>query len=185
MKIVSFEEVESFLTGIFTFGEEEKQVYDGIHDEGERIGYLRSKVINQLIYEAVELFIREEENILNGTFDTSLTAGIPSGKNLAGLKDFSVNRIYKSRQNLEIEAAGYEVINGLLEVFITALLDHKSRYGRKMIELLPKQYLNREGKPFDDPYLNILNVTAFVSGMTDTYAINLYRTIKGLSLTSY
>ncbi len=185
MKIVSFEEVESFLTGIFTFGEEDKKVYDGIHDEGERIGYLRSKVINQLIYEAVELFIREEENILDGTFDTALTAGIPSGENLAGLKDFSVNRIYKSRQTLEIEAAGYEVINGLLDVFITALLDHKSRYGRKMIELLPKQYLNRDGKPFDDPYLNILNVTAFVSGMTDTYAINLYRTIKGLSLTSY
>lgn len=185
MKIVSFVEVESFLTGIFPVENEDKRIYDGIHDEGERIGYLRSKVINRLIYEVIDLFIREEENVLNGTFDISLTKHIPSGEKLASIKKFSVDRVYKSRQNLEIEAAGYEVITGLLDVFITALLDNKSRYGQKMIELLPKQYLDKDGRPFDNPYLNILNVAAFISGMTDTYAINLYRTIKGLSLTSY
>jgi len=185
MKIISFAEVESFLTGIFEMNNDEKKIYDAIHDEGERIGYLRSKVINHLIYEAADLFMQEEENILNGTFDESLTKRIGSGEKLKMIKKFSVEQIYRSRQNLEIEAAGYEVINGLLDVFITSLIDSKSRYGSKMIELLPRQYLDKDRKPFEDMYLNILNVAAFISGMTDTYAINLYRTIKGLSLTSY
>lgn len=185
MKIISFDEVESFLTGIFSLNTADKHTYDRIYDEGERIGYLRSKVINQLVNEVADVFMKEERNILDGTFDRSLSTRIGSGEKLKTIKKFSVDRIYKSRQNLEIEAAGYEVISGLLDVFISSLLDSKSRYGKKMIELLPKQYLDRNQKPFDDMYLNMLNVTAFIAGMTDTYAINLYRTIKGLSLTSY
>ena len=98
--------------------------------------------------------------------------------------NYSINNVYRHRQNIEIETAGFEVINGLLDAFINSVLDNKSKHHKKILELLPKQYLDNNGKPFADKYLNILNVISFISSMTDNYAINLYKTIKGHSLTT-
>jgi len=58
---------------------------------------------------------------------------------------------------------------------------------KKVIQLIPIEYRpaieEEEGTPeFDYMYERFLKITDYVSGMTDGYAISLYRRIKGISI---
>ena len=50
--------------------------------------------------------------------------------------------------------------------------------GKKILSILPEQYKTES----DSAYLKIQSVVDFVSGMTDIFALDLYRKIKGISL---
>jgi dGTPase len=152
------------------------------YDWREEIGYLRARIIGKLIYETAEIFWQHEPEILTGTFDRPLIAEVSSKEALDEIKKISVKSIYQNRPVLEIEAAGFEVLGGLLEAFLGAVFQPDSRRHQKLLQLLPDQFLG-PGRQFpDDPYEKILNITDFISGLTDQAAINLYRKIKGISL---
>ena len=53
---------------------------------------------------------------------------------------------------------------------------------KNLLKLIPNQFLQNNGRPHDDLYIRLLNITDFVSGMTDTYAVSLFRKIRGISL---
>jgi dGTPase len=57
-------------------------------------------------------------------------------------------------------------------------MNQKDLYSKKILSLLPEQYKTDS----DSVYLKIQSVVDFVSGMTDVFALNLYRKIKGISL---
>ncbi|HTL82428.1 MAG TPA: deoxyguanosinetriphosphate triphosphohydrolase, partial [Bacteroidia bacterium] len=89
---------------------------------------------------------------------------------------------------LQIEVAGFNVVGELLDIFISAVnddIDHgkelrkKRPYSDKVIRLFPKQFLQADK---DNVYLRLLRVSEFVAGMTDTYAVSLYRRLKGIEL---
>jgi dGTPase len=89
---------------------------------------------------------------------------------------------------VEIEAAGFQVIGELLERFIE-ILDDVAEHGdaatprsKMMIRLLPPQFVGPGGVPSPDPYARLLRLTDFVSGMTDSYAVALYKRITGIAL---
>ncbi|MDY6902321.1 MAG: deoxyguanosinetriphosphate triphosphohydrolase, partial [Cyanobacteriota bacterium] len=46
-------------------------------------------------------------------------------------------------------------------------------------QMIPQQYLFGDS---EDLYYKILQVTDFISGMTDSYATNLFKKLKGISL---
>ena len=57
-------------------------------------------------------------------------------------------------------------------------MNPNSTYNKKLLTLLPDQY-----KTNNEPvYLKIQSVVDFVSGMTDVFALDLYRKITGISL---
>jgi dGTPase len=59
----------------------------------------------------------------------------------------------------------------------------RARPGTKnqmLLSLLPAQFLGAGGRPDPDPYLRLLQVADFVSGMTDSYAVDLFRTLNGI-----
>lgn len=102
---------------------------------------------------------------------------------LATMKEIeriSVKKIYNYSSVVQIEVAGYQVMGGLLEEFIPAYLQNDSKYHKKLVELIPKQFLTKE----TDAYTKIQCVLDFVSGMTDIYAVELFRKIKGISFPS-
>ncbi|MCH7828192.1 MAG: deoxyguanosinetriphosphate triphosphohydrolase, partial [Bacteroidetes bacterium] len=84
------------------------------------------------------------------------------------------------------EAAGYEVIGGLLDIFIKAVNEAAegklSTKNKSIVQLLPIQYLNKDSKVGSNLYNRLLRVTDYVSGMTDSFAISLFRRLKGISL---
>jgi len=82
---------------------------------------------------------------------------------------------------LEIEIAGYNVMAELLSLFVPALLkekpDHKDK---KILKLFPLQF--REFEDTGSAYTKVLSAFDFISGMTDLFATELYRKLKGIDI---
>ena len=97
--------------------------------------------------------------------------------------------IYNTARGVEIEAAGFAVLGGLLDDFVAALNDLAARgknaaaRSHKLLALVPAQCLARQRTAPRDPYQRLLGMLDFISGMTDTYAVALYRKVRGISLT--
>lgn len=180
--LISFKETEELLKPLVSI--QSLKNYRG-KDEKDRIGYLRAVAINELVNELAKVFLDEEKNILNGKFQSDLISEIKRAKALMRIKDISFDKIYKSRSVVEREVAGYEVLGGLLDTFIhsynEAYIGKISAKHKSVFALLPGRI--SEEIP-DELYLRLLRIIDFVSGMTDSFAVSLFRKIKGISLPS-
>ena len=152
----------------------------------EKLGILRAMVIGELIEAATKVFIENEENILNGTFDEALTDQCEHKGALKTINKISVEKIYRARHVVEIEAAGFEILPGLLEEFgkaSDALL--KKNLEKKYInlsKLFPIETTQAILAKPDNIYLQFREVVDFISGLTDKHALSLYRKIKGFEI---
>ncbi|UXP34155.1 deoxyguanosinetriphosphate triphosphohydrolase [Reichenbachiella agarivorans] len=185
--LVSYVEARDFLAAIL----KEKYMPDKLEkipSDKEKIGVLRAVAIQVLIEESTEVFLSHEEEMLAGTFDKAITDLIPSASVLAEISKFSIRHLYQSRQVLEKEAAGFEVIDGLLEAFVLATYN---KYYRKesftgrfksVFGLLPQDIIYKLDHEAKTPYESMLLITDYISGMTDRSAIKLFRILKGISI---
>ena len=159
-----------------------------IRREELRIAFLRSRVINTLVGQVSKCFLDHEKEILAGRFDEDLIGVIPARDILQFIKTISIREVYAAREVAEIEAAGFEVLGGLLNAFVSAASDvakngkEASKKSKKLVQLIPEQFLDQPNLPKKDDYSRILQVLDFVSGMTDSYAVSLYKKITGISL---
>ncbi len=153
-----------------------------ITNKNERISYLRAKVINSLINKTTALYKEHFSKIIDGTLDKALLDIFKTeSSSLAEIERFSVEKIYNHKAVIEIENAGYNVMYELLNHFIPPVLKDKSvikSYDKMALKLLPKQFLYEYGTD----YQKVLGIIDFVSGMTDNYATDLYRKIKGIDI---
>jgi dGTPase len=154
----------------------------------EKIEFLRAKVINQAIGQCRDCFLDNEEDILAGKFDSPLMSHIPKRREMDELINVARQKLYCAPEVVEIETAGFEVISELLERFIQ-VLDDVAEHGdaanarsNMMIHLIPTQFIGPEKQPSHDNYQRLLRLTDFVSGMTDSYAVSLYKKVTGISL---
>lgn len=165
-----------------------KENYTRITDPDEKAAYLRATAINGLIREAVELFMQHEPEMLNGNFDAALLDQSRHKEAMQQIRKLSVNKIYRARSVVEIEAAGFEVIGGLLHHFIKAFRqvcgaqEKESARNRKIAELLPAPLQNPGIKIKQDTYLQLIAVCEFVAGLTDKHAISLFRKLNGIEI---
>ena len=90
----------------------------------------------------------------------------------------SAKKIYKSKEVVDIEIAGYNIIYTLIEKEIDAVFNADKAYSKQLLARIPSQFAVSS----ESPYERILAVLDYVSGMTDVYALDLYRKIKGISL---
>jgi len=185
--LVSFEQTRDLLSEIIGEKYDESKL-DKIIGKDEKIGVLRAMAINQLINEVSEFFIQEEDKILQGEYDQALTNNIPASGSLKKIEKLSIEKIYRSTQVMEREAVGFKVIDGLLEEFTVAAFNSRfnkgeySRQQRSIFRLLPETIKAELVDQSNSPYDALLIITDFVSGITDSYALSLYRKINGISL---
>ena len=153
------------------------------HDWREELGYVRARLIGKLVMELAGLFARHAAAILRGEYDQPLIKELACWADLQEVQRLSIERLYRSRPVLEIEAAGFEVLGGLLDAFLGAVFDAgRGHRSRKLLLLLPAQF-RAEGPQADvSAYEKVLLLTDFVAGMTDQNALSLYKTIKGIEL---
>ncbi|MGD1848520.1 MAG: dGTP triphosphohydrolase [Salibacteraceae bacterium] len=153
-----------------------------IDDRNAKVGYLRAKAIGTLTMRAKVHYTENLEAYLNGTATRPLFDWIIDESDaLQKIIDFSIEHIYNHRNVIEIENAGYNVMYELLEHFIPPILeesDQRSKAEKKAIQLLPKAF-NYDNH---SPYQRMLGVLDYVAGMTDNYAIDLYKRIKGIEI---
>ncbi len=162
---------------------------DRLHDPKERLEYLRAKAIGRLLESAAAVFLENEAAILDGSFDDELLLQSPVHVPLQAVLRVATETIYTARPALEIETAGFEVLGALLALFTQAVEARAGVPGvllttreRMLLKLLPTQFLGHAGIPDPDPYVRLLQVADFVAGMTDSYAVDMYRKLKGFDL---
>ena len=162
---------------------------DRLHDPKERIEYLRAKAIGRLLESAAAVFLENETAILDGEFDEELLEQSPVAVPLQAVLKLAKETIYTARPALEIETAGFEVLGALLGLFTDAVEAAAGVEGtrfttreRMLMKLLPTQFLGHHGEPDPDPYVRLLQVADFVAGMTDSYAVDMFRKLKGFDL---
>lgn len=183
LNYLSFEEIESLLIDFIINDEANNNAftkYNQIKDEGEKVGYLRAKAINQLVNETMIVFKENYSEIMNATFDDELTNLIQSNKILEGKIKSSNLFLYKRKPVIEIELAGYKIINGLLETFVDSALNPVG-INKKILQIIPLQFHSDIN---ESQYDKLMKIVDFVARMSDSYALNLYRKLTGQSLPS-
>lgn len=184
--LISLDEFVYFLKPIIG-NKFDEQKFNAKQSQHEKLGTLRAMAINELIDQTVKVFIENEEQLLDASFDTSLTSLIESADALKKIQSLSIERIYRSKIVLEKEIAGFEVIEGLLDVLVSAIYriteGKASNKDKTIIRLLPEEVKNYLED--DELYLNMRVILDFISGMTDSHALTMYRKFKGMSLPSW
>jgi len=152
--------------------------YSRLKTQKDRVSYLRALAIQSLILEASHVFIENEEAILKGTFSHSLLDKCKFEVQLKDILDISIEKMYRSREVIEKELAGYGVLTVLLDVFTTAVFNDfegkTTGYDRLILELLPEEYKNTERSLYE----RLLGICMFIASMSDRNAVLLSNKIK-------
>ena len=97
-------------------------------NSNEKMSYLRSKAINFLTIAAANVFVKNEKEILSGTFNTSLIKSIAGIQNtVKEIEEFSVDRIYNYNSVVRIELLGFKIMSTLINDFVEAALTPKAK----------------------------------------------------------
>lgn len=151
--------------------------YQSLTIKEDRISYLRALAIGNLINDAVRVFLENEEAILRGEFHFSLTDKSKYKAQMDDIIKLSVKNIYESRDVIEKELSGYQIINNLLDKFITAYNNNiekkATNYDKLLLKILPeKHHLEKE-----DLYDRLLHICHYISLLTDGKALELNKIV--------
>lgn len=182
LKILTTEETQSLLMSYFDEGRQAhmRKTFEIVSDTNEQIAYLRSCVIGRMIQECTRAFLEHEEEILSGTFEGTLIKHISQrpAEAYKHCAHVSMEKIYRSQDVLDIELAGFRVISTLLELMIDAVTSPEKAYSELLINRVSSQYNIKSPVLYE----RIQAVLDYISGMTDIFALDLYRKINGNSL---
>ena len=151
-----------------------------VDDTNEQIAYLRSCIIGLLVDECSRVFLENEDGILDGTYNTPLIEqiGEQAKQAYATCSKTAYKKIYRAKEVLDIELAGYHIFSHLIDSLTEAVMNQSHAYSKLLLQRIPEQYDTNapttSGK--------IQCVLDYISGMTDVYALDLYRKITGMSL---
>jgi len=185
LKILSTAETKDILMAFWDdnleFHATAATIFSTVTDPNEQISYMRAMLINKLVGECIDVFIAHYGEIMNGSYTQSLIDSLEgvSATAMNDCKAMSIERIYNHPSVVEVELVGYRILGALLDEFVAATLNPQSHYAKKMLALLPDQF----AYPHDySTYIRIQSVLDFISGMTDLYALDLYRKIHGIQV---
>ena len=101
--------------------------------------------------------------------------------------------VFQAPAILKLELSAQKIVSSLLDDFIPAVLywdaagdgDKSTKAEKKVISIISnnikQDYLNAKGEDaVYNLYLRFLMVTDYISGMTDSFAKNLYQELNGI-----
>ena len=183
LKLLTTEETKQLFLAYFSPEEQQhirQRMLQLVDDINEQIVFLRSCVINCLEQQCVHAFIENEEAILSGTFQGTLIQHMDDlpRKAYEQCEQTAYKKIYHCKDVVDIEIAGYKVITTLTDLMVQAATHSDRTFSRLLINRVSTQY----DILAPTLYERIMAVLDYISGMTDVYAIDLYRKINGMSL---
>ena len=149
--------------------------YQQLTTKTDRLAYLRALSISTLIQEAAALFMKHEEEILAGTFTTSLTDKSQYKAQIKDIIDLSIRNIYQAQEVIEKELKGYQVIHRLLDVFVGAAVRKQSGNASAFDKLALKCLPDTLVLPEEDTYGLLLSISSYVASLTDGKALEWYQ----------
>lgn len=157
-----------------------KEIMHMVADTNEQLGYLRSCIVGLLVDECTNVFLENEVGLLDGTYRIPLIQHISetARRAYARCAETASRKIYTSKEVLDIELAGYHIFSHLIDCLVEAVMNPNHAYSKLLLRRIPEQY----DTAAPTTYGKIQCVLDYISGMTDVYALDLYRKITGLSL---
>ena len=152
----------------------------------------------------IKAFKDNYDKIMNGEFGhNSLVDNCNLDDLVKELRDLAKKYCFLDKEVLRLELVGDKVINGLLDIFVPSLINcneepkAKKREG-KLYEMISPNFKYICKCDYDNShkekkiilknfneirlYDKLLLITDFISGMTDSYAVNLYKELIGVKL---
>lgn len=150
------------------------------------------------MYVTAYSFSRNYTQIMEGVYLKEMTENTHHTGSIRIMKSAMKKFGYEAPEIVKLELSARKIINGLLDDFVPAVLYYgeeeqnangicykQSQVDLKFTGLIPENiksdYLEaRTDNPVYNLYLRFLMVTDFISGMTDSYAKNLYQSLNGI-----
>ena len=158
----------------------------------------RNYVQGYMMRVAIENFFKNYSSIMNGEY--GLTDLLESESEFVNaLKKITGKYCFACDEVLTLEIVGERVIKELLNIFYDAIgtddakkLDDTKNYGGKIYDLISANYKYIARFDYDERKVveideiseldKIHLIVDFISGMTDSYAVSLYKKLLGISL---
>lgn len=154
------------------------EVYSQLSTTAERLTYLRSLAINNLITDSVEVFMKNEEAILNGTFKHALTDKSVFKPQIDDILAITIDKVYRNEEVIQKEIAGYKILTDILHAVITATVNdlegNKTAYDKLILNTCTGLQTHTESM-----YERMLNACGYVASLTDSRALQLFSVING------
>lgn len=183
--ILSFEETKELFFNFFNEDEKYKiylkNICETVTDKNEQIAFLRANVIGKLVNLTSDIFIANYDEIMSGTFNGSLIKKMTGEPYIAMQKciETGINIIYCHPSVVEVEISGFKILGTLLREFTKAVMNPSDEYAGLLLPFMPLQYKVGVDASVSEKIQAVLD---FISGMTDVYALELFRKINGIGL---
>lgn len=151
-----------------------------LDDPNEKVGYMRSNAIGAMVIACAEAFAANEGRLLDGEMVGPLVKLMDARLSDAyvACSETAFSRIYSAPDVVDVDIAGNRIITYLLDVLMDAVLNPDKNFSKLLLLKMPRQYdINARGL-----YERVQSVLDHVSGMTDVYALDLFRKLNGHSL---
>ena len=187
--ILDYETVRSIFMEIISMNSRiklehiEQRLEEYKDDRNECVAYLRANCISTLTNKCAAVFFENRDDIIKGNYEKALIDDIPEFKDIfKRLTEINIRQIYNNKKVVEIEIAGFRIMSVLVEDFVTSALtpaEKREKEQQKILALLPNQFAFDEN---DTSYNKTMKILDFISGMTDLYALKLFRKLRGIEL---
>jgi len=200
---VYFEKIRGFMQGRYperckALEEHRLTAVDNKVPDQSLVNVQNFKVVAQgiMIEAVVQAFKDNYDSIMKGNFEGDLLS-CSSAKDLKErLFDIEVEYCFKNSEVLALELVGDRVLTELLDLFVDAIVRIEKKPKAKLREekifhLISPNFRHiqtlKDGVPQVEAHeLSLYNrlqlITDFISGMTDSYAVNLHRQLLGVKL---
>ena len=153
--------------------------YNLLNNTEDRLSYLRALAINTLIKEAASIFIENETEILNGTYNHALLDKCKYQAQVNDIIKLSVEKVYRSKEVIDKEIAGFAILTKLLEVYTKAVISKANNTSTFLDDLIlndfPKDLIENSVTTYD----RLLSVCHYISLMSDSNAKLQFNKLKG------
>ncbi|WNR45101.1 deoxyguanosinetriphosphate triphosphohydrolase [Paenibacillus roseipurpureus] len=151
----------------------------------------------EMIKACANEFIRNYDQIIRGEYDKELINESSAADIKKKLDEIAIKYCYPSNEVITLELVGDSVIRGLLDMFVPAIIkvdkeNSAKKKENKLYHLISENFryiqkLDEKGEPnksIQDMslYDKLMLITDFISGMTDTYAVDLFQRLSGVKL---
>lgn len=150
----------------------------------------RVYAIGEMVRAVTEAFIENQNTLIDGSLEKPLL-GVSSAELLRKtLKEFSISHAYTHRSVLEVELQGFNVIHDLMNLFWAAIVDRSkpatpnSKRSQPFTRYVYSRISENYRRIFENPteadqllplrYRECLLLTDMISGMTDSFAMNMH-----------
>ncbi|MCE6988048.1 dGTP triphosphohydrolase [Dyadobacter sp. CY323] len=158
-------------------------------DESLAVQKFRIFTQRRMIEAVLNTFRDKYEDIMNGDLQSEIIDVSDASDIRKAYKKLQYS-IFDDKSILKKEIAGWEAIYGLLDIFCNACLKETfkasgNNYEARLYKIISSSHrtiFEKIEKYPNDTYRRLQLVTDFVTGMTDSYAINLFQELKGIKL---